>query len=132
MADQTCQYVKNNNLEELYQSAYKTFHSTETVLLKVQNDILRAQDNKNLVILLLLDLPAAFDTIDHEILLSRLSCRFGIVDKAQEWFRSYLTNQTFTVNVSGSESSTHTLRSGVPQGSMLGPILFSLYIFSSG
>ena len=113
VADQTCQYVKNNNLEELYQSAYRASHSTETALLKVQNDILRALDNKNSVILLLLDLS---DTIDHEILLSRLSCRFGIVDKALEWFRSYLTNRTFTVNVSGSKSSTHTLRSGVPQG----------------
>ena len=122
------QYVKNNNLEELYQSAYKTFHSTETALLIVQNDILMALDNKNSVILLLPDLSADFDTIDHEILLSRLSCRFGIVDKAQEWFKSYLTNRTFTVNVnvSGSESSIHT------RAARWDPILFSLYISPLG
>ena len=71
-------HLINNNLEEPFQSAYKRCHSTETALLKVQNDILIAIDNKKCVALLLLDMSAAFDTVDHEILLERMSKRFGI------------------------------------------------------
>ena len=65
-------HVRNNNLDELFQSAYKAGHSTETALLRVQNDVLRAIDNGGCVMLLLLDLSAAFDTVDHSIFLSRL------------------------------------------------------------
>ena len=74
--------LRDNDLEESLPSAYKTFHSTETALLKVHNDIVSAIDNQSYIILLLLDLAAAFDTVDHEILLQRLSCRFGISGKA--------------------------------------------------
>ena len=90
---QTCQHVEDNNLNELYQSAYKQYHSTETAMIKVQDDILRAIDNNCSVILLLLDLSAAFDTVNHRILLDRLSQRFGIVDNALGWFRSYLSDR---------------------------------------
>ena len=75
-------HVDDNNLGELYQSAYKKHHSTETALLKVQDDILRAIDNSCCVILLLLDLSAIFDTVDHCILLDRLSERFSITGNA--------------------------------------------------
>ena len=75
-------HVDDNNLGELYQSAYKKRHSTETALLKVQDDILRAIDNSCCVILLLLDLSATFDTVDHCILLDRLSERFSITGNA--------------------------------------------------
>lgn len=112
---------------EILQSAYKQYHSTETALVKVQDDILRALDNNCSVILLLLDLSAAFDTVDHDILLACLSQRFGIVDGALEWFRSYLTNRQQVVYISGSHSSGRPLRCGVLQGSVLGPILFLLY-----
>ncbi|KAL9951813.1 hypothetical protein ACROYT_G044545 [Oculina patagonica] len=108
-------------------SAYKQYHSTETAMIKVQDDILRAIDNNCCVILLLLDLSAAFDTVDHRILLDRLSQRFGIVDNALEWFRSYLSDRHQVVKVNGSQSSRRKLRCGVPQGSVLGPILFLLY-----
>ena len=77
-------YLKN------FQSSYKSHYSTETVLVKVQNDILKAIDNNRSVILLLLDLSAAFDTVDHSILLSRLQNRFGIRNIALKWFHSYL------------------------------------------
>ncbi|KAL9958479.1 hypothetical protein ACROYT_G035496 [Oculina patagonica] len=127
VAAQTCQHVEDNNLNELYQSAYKQYHSTETAMIKVQDDILRAIDNNCCVILLLLDLSAAFDTVDHRILLDRLSQRFGIVDNALEWFRSYLSDRHQVVKVNGSQSSRRKLRCGVPQGSVLGPILFLLY-----
>ena len=101
VATQLDQHITSNNLDEPMQSAFKKHHSTETALIKVQNDILQAIDNQNSVILLLLDISAAFDTIDHEILLSRLSSRYGITGKAHKWFESYLNERTFTVHVSG-------------------------------
>jgi hypothetical protein len=79
------------------------------------------------VVLLLLDLSAAFDTVDHHLLLHRLSSRFGIRDKALEWFKSYLSERTQVVLVDESCSSTHQLICGVPQGSVLGPLLYLLY-----
>ena len=81
-----------HHLDETFQSAYKNFHSTETALVRVQNDILCAIDNNESVILLLLDLSAAFDTVDHSILLSRLHDRFGVNGTAAAWFESYLSH----------------------------------------
>ena len=126
-AVQKCMHVDDNILSELYQSAYKKHHSTEMAFIKVQDDILRAIDNNCCVILLLLDLSAAFDTVDHCILLDRLSDRFGITGNALEWFRSYLSNRHQVVKVNSHESTSRELRCGVPQGSVLGPILFLLY-----
>ena len=80
----------NEGLLEEFQSADKSHQSTETALVKVHIDILKAIDNKRSVILLLLDLSAAFDTVDHSILLSRLQKRFGIRNIALKWFHSYL------------------------------------------
>ena len=77
VAVQLTKHVMTNHLDETFQSAYKEFHSTETALLRVQNDILCSLDQTKSVILLLLELSAAFDTVDHVILLSRLSNRFG-------------------------------------------------------
>ena len=112
-AAQTCMHIDDNNLSELYQSAYKKHHSTETALIKVQDDILRAIDNNCCVILLLLDLSAAFDTVDHRILLDRLSERFSIIGNALEWFRSYLFNRHQVVKVNSHESTSCELRCGV-------------------
>ena len=114
-------------IDELYQSAYKDHHSTETALVKVQNDILRALDHQKSVILLLLDLSAAFDTVNHNILLSRLKSRFGIIGNAYNWYKSYLSNRTLTVTVPGGILTKRSLTFGVPHGSVLGPILFSMY-----
>ena len=127
VASQLMEHLVNNNLEEPLQSAYKRFHSTETALLKVQNDILIAIDNQKCVVLLLLDMSAAFDTVDHEILLERMSKRFGIKDKVLEWFQSYLQNRTQTVMIDGVKSAAKDLNWGVPQVSVLGPILYLLY-----
>ena len=93
----------------------------------LKDDILGANDNNSCVILLLLDLSAAFDTVDHQILLYRLSHRFGIVDNVFEWLKSYLSDRHQTVNVNDGTSSSRKLHYGVPQGSVLGPILFLLY-----
>ena len=120
-------HLQDNHLIEKMQSAYKCFHSTETALLKVQNDILFAMNQKKMVALVLLDLSAAFDTIDHQILLGRLKERFRVTGTALEWFKSYLMNRCQSVIISGKESTHHQLHYGVPQGSVLGPILFTLY-----
>ena len=85
-------HLQANNLCNPFQSAYRAGHGTETVLLRVVNDILSALDNDNISVLLLLDLSAAFDTIDHQILLSRLYSLFGIQSTALKWFKSYLSD----------------------------------------
>ena len=121
VAKQLIDYLDTNDLNVIHQSAYRKLHSTEKALILVYNDIAIALDQKRSVILLLLDLSAAFDTVDHSILLSRLSYRFGIGGTALEWFRSYLSNRTQFVNVNGSTSERHVLQFGVPQGSVLSP-----------
>ena len=91
VAIQFTEHVMSHHLDETFQSAHKNFHSTETALVRVQNDILCAIDNNESVILLLLDLSAAFDTVDHSIMLSRLGERFGVNGTVLAWFESYLT-----------------------------------------
>ena len=120
-------YLDSYQLTEPLQSAYKSFHSCETTLVRVQNDILLAIDNRHCVMLLLLDLSAAFDTVDHEILLKRLSSKFSICGTALDWFHSYLTNRTQVVLIDGKKSQSCELKCGVPQGSVLGLILYLLY-----
>ena len=92
-AERLWEYVRVNGLDETLQSAYKKQHSCEAALLRVQNDIMMALDSRKCVILLLLDLSAAFDAVDHEILLRRLHFKFGIKGKAHAWLRSYLKLQ---------------------------------------
>ncbi|WP_419610691.1 RNA-directed DNA polymerase, partial [Thiolapillus sp.] len=125
--DQLFRHLDHNNLWHTFQSAYRPKHSTETALLRVLNDLLTASDSGSISILTLLDLSAAFDTIDHSILLTRLDSTFGIRDLALSFFRSYLQDRTQVVTVNGIKSSPSLLTCGVPQGSVLGPILFILY-----
>ena len=114
-------------LNEELQSAYKANHSCEKALIRVQDDILKAIDSHRSVLFLLLYLSAAFGTVDHEILLGRLSCRFGSKGKALDWLRSYLTDGTQLVKVDDASSTVRPLHWGVPQGSVLGPMLYLLY-----
>ena len=121
-------YLTTNNLYGKFQSAYREGHSTETALLRVMNDVVLSLDVQHDVILVLLDLSAAFDTIDHDILLERLRSRYGICGKAHDWFETFLRGRTQRVSVGSMVSECHSLTYGVPQGSVLGPVLFSLYM----
>ena len=92
VCNQITQYTGTTGMAEKFQSAYRAFHSTETALIKVKDDILRAIDNQRITCLILLDLSAAFDTVSHPLLLNRLKHCFGIQGTVLRWFRSYMTN----------------------------------------
>ena len=109
------------------QSAYRPQHSVETALTKVHNDILCALDRSQGVILVLLDLSAAFDTIDHGILLNRLDKDMGINGTAHKWFESYLGDRYQSICIDGTSSKPVLLKYGVPQGSVGGPKDFTMY-----
>jgi hypothetical protein len=124
---QLMEYLTSEDLLPHLQSGFRPGHSTETAVLRVMNDILMTVDRGELAALVLLDLSAAFDTVDHTVLLERLRVSFGIDGVALEWFRSYLFNRSQYVLCGSSRSQTVRLVCGVPQGSVLGPILFILY-----
>jgi len=120
-------YIESNNLFTEFQSGYRKSHSCETAVTKIHNDLLIMTDKKTNVILLLLDLSAAFDTINHKLLLQKLKVMYGINGTVLSWIASYLDGRSFTVKVKTSVSSSCILEIGVPQGSILGPLLFILY-----
>ena len=91
------------------------------------NDIICAIDSKQNVMLILLDLSAAFDTIDHDIMLERLEDNCGVTGKCLDWLRSYFSERTQEVSIDGCSSTTHPLDTGVPQGSVAGPFSFPEY-----
>ena len=132
VAAQLRKHLAENNLCDAFQSAYRTGHSTETALLRVHNDLLCATDRKELTILVLLDLSAAFDTVSHTILLKRLEHRVGLCGVALKWITSYLAQRSQSVSIKGHRSPSVPLLQGVPQGSVLGPMLFSVYTLPIG
>ncbi len=132
VALQIVDHLQTNDLMDFFQSAYRKYHSTETALLRVQNDILMHLDKSDTVMLVLLDLSAAFDTIDHKILFERMEKRCGIKGNALKFLKSYLTDRKQKVVIGDNESTTRELKYGVPQGSVLGPILFNIYMAPLG
>jgi len=127
VAHRLLKYLTLNSLLPRFQSAYRPHHSVDTAIVKVLADILLAIDTGDLACLALLDLSAAFDTVDHDVLLQRLSITYGIDGMAWMRYRSYMSVQSQYVRVRTGLSSTALMRYGVPQGSVLGPILFLLY-----
>ena len=127
VADQLQAHLDTNGLHVKFQSAYRRGHSTETALLRILNDLLVMIDGGNNAILVLLDLSAAFDTLDHTLLLQRLHAEIGLDGSALDWFSSYLSCRSQQVLVGHALSAETPLLCGVPQGSVLGPLLFSLY-----
>ena len=110
------------------QSAYHKFHSTETALLKLTNDIMETIDSGKITILTALDMSAAFDTLDHITFLHRLQHTFGLSGYIIAWIQSYLTDRSSFVEIDSSSSPSTTILTGVPQGFVLGPLLFVLFI----
>ena len=116
-----------NGTTSTHQSAYKQFHSCETALIKIVNDTLLAMEHRSITILVIMDLSAAFDTVDHNVLLEVLHKCFGIDGTALEWFHNYLSSRFFKVNIGDTCSNLKELNFSVPQGSCAGPNLFNAY-----
>ena len=125
--EQVNEHLSKYDLNEPLQSAYTPNHSTETAIAKVTNDLLCALDKRQCAALVLLDLSAAFDTIDHELFLKRLNEIFGISSGVNDWMRSYLKNRSQSITINGTVSDKINLEYGFPQGSKIGPFGFKLY-----
>ena len=125
--DQFTQHCNRNSLLPNYQSAYRQHHSCETSLVKLVNDILWTMEKQLVTVVVILDLSAAFDTVDHDLLLEVLESRFGIVGTARKWYTSYLKPRSFKVSIRSSTSQPRQLDYSVPQGSIQGAFLFIAY-----
>ena len=120
-------YLDKHNILYKYQSGFRTKHSTDTCLTLLNNKILNGNDKGLLTGMILIDLQKAFDTIDHEIFLMKLEC-IGFDKTTILWYKSYLENRTFQVNIEKEYSTPGNLSCGVPQGSILGPLIFLIYV----
>ncbi len=125
---QLCSFLQKNYIYEEFQSGFRHRHSTKSALVKITNDLLLASDQGCISLLVLLDLSAAFDTIDNDILIDGLQNYTGIQGQALRWFRSYLSDRYHFVYLNGKASQLSTVKYGVPQGSVLGLLLFALYM----
>ena len=121
------EHLTKNNLAEPNQSAYRANHSTETSLLCVRTKFLENMEAGKVTCMVLLDLLAAFDTISHKLLLQRLHDMYGIRGTALKWLQNYLSDRVQQVIIDGKTSESRPLKWGVPQGSVLGPLLFTWY-----
>ena len=120
-------YLTTHNLHSEHQSAYKECFSTETALCSLMDQLLWSFENQRATIVVSLDLSAAFDTVDHQILNDVLESCFGITSNALGWVRSYLKDRKLCVNIREAQSEVKHFNFSVPQGSCLGPMLFNLY-----
>lgn len=132
VCQQLDEHLSTNCLNDNYQSAYRKCHSTETALLKVQTDILDALDSGSSVALIMLDLSAAFDTLDHDIMMERLQHSLGITSTALEWLKSYFSDRTQHAAIDSVASEEVSLQYGVPQGSVIGPKSYNMYTLPLG
>ena len=128
VAQQLTAHLTQHNLHDTMQSAYKRGSSTETALLRIKADLDKMLDEGDAALVVLLDLSAAFDTVDHDILIQRLQDEVGLHHSALKWVKSYLSDRTQAVVINGSVSESAAVSIGVPQGSVLGPLLFLVYI----
>ena len=121
-------YTETHHLFDPNQSAYRSSHSTETLLTYVTDLALKNLDNNSNTALLMLDLSAAFDTFDHDIMLHTLEYHFGIRGSALRWFRSYLSDRSQSVTLSGYSSPSVEVSYGAPQGSVLAGPFFCMFM----
>ncbi len=132
VSSQSYSFLQKNGICEEFLSGFRQYHSTETALIRVTNYLLLSSDRGCISLLVLLDVSAAFDTIDHNILLNRLENFVGISGSALAWFKSYLSDRHQFVAVNDEVSYRSQVQYGVPQGSVLGPLLFTLYMLPLG
>ena len=120
-------YLIKHSLLDPYQSAYKPNHSCTTALLKIIDDVLDSYDESDATLLILLDFSKAFDTVNHRLLLEKLSI-LGFQKNALDWVESYLSGRKQRVKAGNDESDWLNINNGVPQGSILGPLLFTILV----
>ena len=120
-------YLVKSDLLPKFQSGYRSHHSTETLLVRLLSDIHTAIDNGEVTVLALLDVSAAFDSVDHNILLQRLRISYGINSRALDWLESFVRDRTQSVQISILRSKWRLIGTGVPQGSVFGPLLYVLF-----
>ena len=120
-------YLQEHRLLSSHQSGFRPLHSTSTCLTQVTNTLFHNIDNGYLTRLVILDLGKAIDTLDHNAMLNKLSL-FGFNRSPVQWFSSYLTGRTQSISVNGTISEPMPIQFGVPQGSVLGPLLLIMYI----
>ena len=125
--DQTEEFLSLNKILYDYQSGFRKNDSTDTCLSFLNDKTLKSFDDGLVTGMILIDLQKAFDTINHDILLKKLSI-IGFSDHTVKWFQSYLSNRKFMVNLENSFSEVSSISCGVPQGSILGPLLFLIYV----
>ena len=125
--ERTYSFLEKFNCFYKYQYGFRKGHSTNHALIEITEKIRKALDSRKFACGIFVDLQKAFDTVNHEILLEKLE-HYGIRNISNSWFRSYLNNRKQLVSLNGVESETKTIKHGVPQGSVLGPLLFVIYI----
>ena len=131
VAEQMKSYFEENQLFDTFQSAYREHHSTTTALLEIMECINAAMDNSEITILTLLDYSKAFDCANHKLIIAKLKA-LGFKETALKWIESYLNNRSQQVITDKGKSTWKFLRNGVPQGSILGPLLFTILISDIG
>ena len=124
---QFTKHCDENKLLPAYRSAYRKNHSCETSLLKLVDDLLWAMEEQLVTAVMILHLSAAFSTVDHDLLLEVLEKRFGVTDKAKQWYCNYIKQRKFSVIIDKNKSEPRQLKCSVPQGSIQGAFLFISY-----
>ena len=125
------EHMSAYNLYDNLQSAYRPQHATETAILKIHHDIVSGLDNVKCTVLASLDLSAAFDTVhvDHSIFIARIQQLYGVDSVCKDWFESYLHDRSHRVCINDTLSDQNALKCGVPQGSVLGARMYSMYAY---
>ena len=127
MYSRLCTFLNNNNVIYNLKFGFRQQYSTSHVLINTTENIIKTLDDGNIGCGVFVDLLKAFDTVDHQVLLAELN-HYGIRGVSIDWFKSYLSNRKQHVSINGLDSGLSTINCGVSQGSVLGPLLFLLYI----